>query len=70
MKIALEQLGYKKVYHFSTVDEDPSHTDLWIEALKRKYEPQIGKPPDNLKTDWGQILENYDVRRLLNPTKR
>jgi hypothetical protein len=61
MKIALEKLGYKKVYHFFTVDEDPSHADLWISALRRKYEPQFGNSTEDLKTDWNRLLRDYNV---------
>ena len=61
MKIALEELGYKNVYHFSTVDEDPAHAGLWIEALRRKYEAQLGNSIETPKTNWNQILEGCNV---------
>lgn len=64
MKLALEELGYNKVYHFSTVDEDPAHANLWIAALRRKYEPHIGNPSSNTKTNWFQLFDDYDVRHL------
>jgi hypothetical protein len=64
MKIALEELGYKNVYHFSTVDEDATHADLWIEVLRRKYEPQFGNPAEDSKTDWYQLLGDYNVSIL------
>lgn len=67
MKIALEELGYKKVYHFSTVDEHQSHPDLWIAALKQKYQPPSGTPRKTPKTDWDQILGEYDVSRHFKP---
>ncbi|KAE9376155.1 hypothetical protein N431DRAFT_371218 [Stipitochalara longipes BDJ] len=61
MKIALEELGYKNVYHFSTVDEDPAHAGLWIEALRRKYEAQLGNSIETPKTNWNQILEGCNA---------
>jgi hypothetical protein len=61
MKIALEELGYKKVYHFFIVDEDPSHADLWISALRRKNEPQFENSTEDLKTDWNLLLRDYNV---------
>jgi hypothetical protein len=61
MKIALEELGYEKVYHFSAVDEHQSHPDLWIAALKKKYQPPTGTPPETVITDWDQLLGEYDV---------
>jgi len=61
MKIALEELGYKNVYHFSTVDENQPHPDLWIAALKHKYEQPAATPHKCPETDWDQILGEYNA---------
>jgi Sulfotransferase domain len=61
MKIALEELGYKKVYHFFAVHKDPSHADLWIAALRRKYEPHLRNSTEDPETDWNQLLRGYNV---------
>jgi hypothetical protein len=60
MKIALEELGYKNVYHFSTVDEHQSHPDLWIAALQQKYEP-AGIPHNTPKINLDKLLGEYNV---------
>jgi hypothetical protein len=62
MKTALEELGYKNVYHFTVVDEDPAHTDLWIEALRREYDPRISHSTKDLRINWNQLLGNCQVR--------
>ena len=69
MKIALEELGFKKVYHFSTVDENESHPDLWISALKTKYDHGSGETGGPLNVDWNQLLGEYNVH-CLSPSTR
>ncbi|KAK0115675.1 hypothetical protein ONS95_000057 [Cadophora gregata] len=62
MRIALEKLGYENVYHFSSVFEHETHPELWISALKAKYE-QKGKESTNQfsKEYWDDILGEYSA---------
>ncbi|KAG4433270.1 hypothetical protein IFR05_011240 [Cadophora sp. M221] len=62
MRIALEKLGYQNVYHFSSVFEHQSHPDLWIAALKGKYE-QEGETLSNQLTreHFDNILGGYNA---------
>jgi hypothetical protein len=46
LKVALERLGLGRCYHMSEVLEDPSHIDLWLEAV-------AGNP------DWDRLLGAY-----------
>lgn len=63
MKIALQELGYANVYHFFQVAQNSSHADLWIEALKAKYEHdgESKHPGSNRVADWNQLLGEYSV---------
>ncbi|KAH7336626.1 hypothetical protein BKA65DRAFT_402987 [Rhexocercosporidium sp. MPI-PUGE-AT-0058] len=62
MRIALEKLGYKNVYHFSSVFEHQSHPDLWIAALKAKYEQKGGLCPGGVTRDyWDNIIGEYNA---------
>jgi len=60
MKIALEELGYGEVYHFSSAYGDLSHPNLWISALEAKYSsnPNARKFTNN---DWDSLLGKYNV---------
>jgi hypothetical protein len=58
MKLALEELGYGKIYHFSTLFHEPTHVDLWASALKAKYQTGSKIPPSH----WEAILSDYAVR--------
>jgi len=58
MKLALSELDYKNIYHFFEIPSHPTHTKLWVEALKNKYE---GSPSEAHKMNWGEILGDYDV---------
>lgn len=62
MRIALEKLGYDNVYHFSSVFEHETHPDLWIAALKAKYENDGNASGEVFKRDyWNTILGSYNV---------
>lgn len=62
MRIALEKLGYGHVYHFSSVFEHQSHPDLWIAALKAKFElKEEGSSETWTRTYWDNILGDYNV---------
>jgi hypothetical protein len=58
MKIALEQLGYANVYHFSSIE--PEHTALWIKAMEGKYGPTSASAPF-ASTDFDEILGDYNA---------
>jgi len=62
MKIALEELGYSNVYHFSSIE--PEHTPKWIAALKTKYEASSASRPVK-ETDFDEILSGYSVSFLV-----
>ena len=50
---ALFELGYFDVYHgASPYNENPRDAEMWVEALKGKYEG--GKPFE--RKDWDQLL--------------
>jgi hypothetical protein len=61
MKIALEELGYLNVYHFSEVFEHKSHPNLWISALKAKYDPNREKSKEFTAADWDNLLDGCSV---------
>ena len=60
MKIALEELGYKNVYHMSTTAARISHPDLWIEAINAKFgpHPDLGALTSEF---FDQILGEFDA---------
>ncbi|PVH70655.1 hypothetical protein DL98DRAFT_472433 [Cadophora sp. DSE1049] len=61
-KIALEKLGYENVYHFSSVFEHEAHPDLWIAALKEKYELKGEKSRKQFTREyWDGILGGYNA---------
>lgn len=59
MKFALEELGYRNVYHMSSIFDDESHAKMWIEALKVKF----GDAQGNRLTAvfWDRIVGDYSV---------
>lgn len=61
MKLALEELGYTKVYHFFEVSENPSHTQRWIEALDAKYGQKEDKSRPFQTPDWHELFKDYNV---------
>lgn len=61
MKIALEELGYSNVYHFSSIE--PEHTPKWIAAINAKYEPSSASKSVE-EIDFGEILGEYSVSVL------
>jgi hypothetical protein len=72
MKLALEELGYKKVYHFFEVSENVGHTQRWIEALEVKYGENRIEPKTLTKTEWHELFKDYNVHpkhQILHKTK-
>jgi hypothetical protein len=61
MKLALEELGYKKVYHFFEVSENLGHTQRWIEALESKFPHNETKPKTRPPSYWHELFEDYNV---------
>ncbi|KAL3427274.1 nad dependent epimerase [Phlyctema vagabunda] len=57
-KKALEQLGYKGVYHAATVFMTPGHADQWTAALEAKYE---GKGAPFTKEQFDAVLGQYSA---------
>lgn len=47
LKIALETLGYNKCYHMFEVHQNPSHVDLWVDAVRGK------------SVDWKALFTGY-----------
>ncbi|KAH8602274.1 hypothetical protein B0O99DRAFT_735718 [Bisporella sp. PMI_857] len=61
MKLALEDLGYKNVYHFSEVTDRPTHPALWISAMGDKFGTSP-KPSFYFDaTYFDNILGDYDA---------
>jgi hypothetical protein len=55
MKVALEELGFKNVYHLGYDDEDFA---FWLAAIEAKYE---GKGPVFGREQWDHIFHNTDA---------
>ncbi|KAE8450581.1 hypothetical protein EG329_005925 [Mollisiaceae sp. DMI_Dod_QoI] len=61
MKLALEELGYSKVYHFFEVAENPSHTQLWIQAMEAKFGQNKAESNRWTSSDWHSLLQGYNA---------
>jgi hypothetical protein len=59
MKFALQDLGYKNVYHMTETFSQPGHPEQWIRALNAKFSPSTSPPFTN--EDWDNLLGSYSV---------
>jgi hypothetical protein len=56
-------LGYNDTYHgFSAILENPMDCDMWLEALKAKYDHQ-GRPYG--REEFDKLLGHCQVRSIL-----
>ena len=59
MKVALEKLGYKDVYHMTSIlTQNPKDADLW----KRAYDAVYGGKGKWGKKEWDALLGHCMVR--------
>ena len=65
MKFALQDLGYKNVYHMTETFSQPGHPEQWIRALNAKYSPSTSPPFTN--EDWDNLLGSYSVHLAYFP---
>ena len=57
MQLALEQLGFRDVYHKKTLIMNPRHCALWNQALDAKYENKGTFD----KAKWDKLLRTHQV---------
>ena len=58
MRTALEELGYKNVYHMTEVIKNPPDAVMWKEAFEAKY---FGKGKKFEKAEWDALLGHCEV---------
>ena len=56
LKLALEELGFSKCYHFSDMRYHPEHTALWLAASRGEW------------VDWESIFQGYQSTVYWSPT--
>lgn len=59
MTVALEMLGYDRVYHMASCIQNPPDCAMWEKACKAKF---YGEGKKFGKEEWDQLLGQYQVR--------
>ncbi|KUJ24661.1 uncharacterized protein LY89DRAFT_26481 [Mollisia scopiformis] len=60
MKLALEELGYSRVYHFFEIPDNASHSQFWIEAFDKNYGNEI-QSQEKSSPDWHELFQDYNA---------